>query len=139
MIDEDPFPLVALFNIAATDLRAVLNKKDDERFSSNARIRKVWILKQYLVHKDELAVKGKVSTTKEKKKNGMYPYHLKQEKPSKEKNVSLKERHTFIEGKGKNTLRRKMPPKFVVPPLVPPKQRWYVVHHKKFSQKLTRT
>ena len=68
MIDEDPFPLVALINIVATDLRAVLNVEKDVRFSPNVRIRKVWIPKQYLVHKDELAVKGKVSTTKEKEK-----------------------------------------------------------------------
>ena len=53
-----------LVNKAAMDLRAVLNEKKDERFSPNARIRKVWIPKQYLVHKDEFTVKGKVSTTK---------------------------------------------------------------------------
>ena len=56
MIDEDPFPLVASINIATTDLRAVLNAKKNGRFSPNARIRKVWNPKQYLVHKDELAV-----------------------------------------------------------------------------------
>ena len=77
MIDEDPFPLVASFNITAIDLRALLNAKKDFRFSLNAKIRKVWIPKQYLVHKDELPVKGKVSTTKHKEKNGRYPYHLK--------------------------------------------------------------
>ena len=59
VIDEDPFPSVALVNNATTDLRAVLNVKKDERFSPNARIRTVWIPKQYLVHKDELSVKGK--------------------------------------------------------------------------------
>ena len=75
MIDEDPFPLVASVNIAATDLRAVLNVKKDERFSPNARIRKVWIPKQYPVHKDDLLVKGKVSLVREKEKNGKYPYH----------------------------------------------------------------
>ena len=77
MIDEDPFPLVASVNITITDLRVVLNEKKDERFSPNTKIRKVWIPKQYLVHKDELAVKRKVSTAKEKEKNGMYPYHSK--------------------------------------------------------------
>ena len=77
MVDEDHFPLVALVNIAATDLRAVLNKKKDERFSPNARIRKVWIPKQYLVHKDELTIKGKVSIVREKEKNGRYPYYSK--------------------------------------------------------------
>ena len=118
MINEDPFPPMASVNIAAIDLRAVLNA----RFSPNAKIRKVWIPKQYLVHKDELAVKGKVSTTKEKEKNGRYSYHSKQEikkeKSSKGKNVSPKERHTFPQGKGMNTSRRKIPPRFVVPPPV---------------------
>ena len=64
VVDENPFPLVASINIAATDLRAVLNENEDEKFSSNVKIRKIWIPKQYLVYKDELAVKGKVSTTK---------------------------------------------------------------------------
>ena len=64
VINEDPFPPVASVNIAATNLRAVLNVKKDERFSPNARIRKVWIPKQYLVHKDELAAKRKVPTAK---------------------------------------------------------------------------
>ena len=117
VVDEDPFPLVALVNIAVMDLRAFLNEKKDEKFSPNARIRKLWIPKQYLVHKDELAVKGKVSTTREKENNGRYPYYSKQEikkdKPFKEKNVTLKERHTFLERKGKNTLRRKIPPRFM--------------------------
>ena len=45
---------MASVNIAAADLRAVLNEKMDERFSPNASIRNVWIPKQYLVHKDEL-------------------------------------------------------------------------------------
>ena len=42
-------------NIATIDLRFVLNAKKDERFYPNARIRKVWIPKQYLVHRDNLA------------------------------------------------------------------------------------
>ena len=99
-------------------------------------MRKVWIPKQYQVYKDELAVKGKVSTTGEKENNGKYPYHSKQEikkeKPFKEKNVFQKERHNFLEGKDMNTLRRKIPPTFVVPPFVPPEQKWHVVQHKKF-------
>ena len=74
-IDEDPVTLVALVNIAATDLKAVLNAKNDERFSPNATIRKVWIPKHYLIHRDELAAKRRTSTTKEKEKNGRYPYH----------------------------------------------------------------
>ena len=70
MIDEDPFRLVASVNITAIDLRAVLNSKKDKRFSPNAKIRKVWIPKKYLVHKDELAAKRKVYTTREKENNG---------------------------------------------------------------------
>ena len=42
-------------NIATIDLRVVLNAKKDGRFSPNARIRKVWIPKQFLVHRDNLA------------------------------------------------------------------------------------
>ena len=38
MIDEDHFPLVALVNIVATDLRAVLNVKKDGRFSPNTSV-----------------------------------------------------------------------------------------------------
>ena len=131
VIDEDPFPPVASVNIDAFDMRAVLNEKKNERFSPNAKKRKVWIPKQYLVHKDELAVKGKGSTAREKEKNGRYPYHSKQEikkeKPSKENNDFPKERHTFLEGKGMNTLRRKIPPRFVIPPLIPHEQKWHVV------------
>ena len=29
---------------------------------------------------------------------------------------------------------RKIPPRFFVPPLVPPEQNWHVVQHKKFPQ-----
>ena len=122
MVDEDPFPPVASINIAATDLSAVLNENEDEKFSPNVKIRKVWVPKQYLVYKDELVVKGKVSVTREKEKNGRYPYHSKQEikkeKPFKEKNDPLKERHTFPKGKGENTSKRKIPPRFIVLPLL---------------------
>ena len=45
MIDEDPFPPVALVNIVVTDLRLVLNENKDTRFSPNGKIRKVWIPK----------------------------------------------------------------------------------------------
>ena len=41
MVDEDPFPPVALVNIAATDMRAFPNEKEDERFSPYVKIRKV--------------------------------------------------------------------------------------------------
>ena len=95
-----------------------------------------------MIYKDELAVKGKVSIAKEKEKKGRYPYHskreIKKEKPSKEKNVSSKDRHTFLEEKGMDTSRRKTPLKFVVPPLVPPRKKWHVLQHKKFPQKITR-
>ena len=64
MIDEDPYSPVALVNITTTDLKAVLNAKNDERFSPNVKIRKVWIPKQYLVHIDELATKRRMSVDK---------------------------------------------------------------------------
>ena len=38
MINEDPFSPVASINIAATDLRAILNAKKAERFSPSAKI-----------------------------------------------------------------------------------------------------
>ena len=41
VVDEDSFPPVASINIATTDMRVVLNEKNDERFSPYARIRKV--------------------------------------------------------------------------------------------------
>ena len=77
VIDEDQFPLVASVNIATIDLRAVLNAKKDGRFSPNVRIRNVWIPKQYLVHRDELGAKRRMSATREKEKNGRCPYHSK--------------------------------------------------------------
>ena len=40
MIDEDPFPPVATFNIVATNLMAVLNAKKAGRFSPSGEIRK---------------------------------------------------------------------------------------------------
>ena len=99
VVDEDPFPPVASVNITATDMRVVLNEKKDERFSPNSKIRKVWIPKQYLVHQDELIVKGKVPTAREKENNGRYPYHSKQE-IKKEKTLQRKEcsskRETYI-------------------------------------------
>ena len=41
VVDEDSFPSVTSVTIAATDLRAVLNEKEDEKFSLNVKIRKV--------------------------------------------------------------------------------------------------
>ena len=104
MIDEDPFPPITSINITAADLRAVLNAKKDERFSPNVRIRNVWIPRQYLVYMDDLAGRRRVHATKEREKNGRYPYHSKQEikkeKSSKGNNVFVKERHTFPGEKG---------------------------------------
>ena len=105
-------------------------------FFPNVRIRNVCFPKQYMVHKDELTVKGKVPTTKEKEKKGRYPYHskkeIKKEKPSKGNNVSPKERHAFPKGKGMNTSRRKIHLRFVVSPLVSLRQKGHVSQHKKF-------
>ena len=68
MVHKNLFSLVASVNIPATDLRAVLNEKEDEKFSLDVKIRKVWVPKQYLIYKDELTVKRKVSTAREKEK-----------------------------------------------------------------------
>ena len=48
VIDEDPFPPATSINIATTDSRAMLNAKKAGRFSPSAKVRKVWIPKQYL-------------------------------------------------------------------------------------------
>ena len=68
---------MASIKIVVNDMREVLNEKNDEKFYLNEKIRKVWILKQYLVYKDELVVKGKVSTAREKENDGRYPYYSK--------------------------------------------------------------
>ena len=75
MINEDPFPPMTSVNIAAIDLRTMLNVKKNGRLSPNARIRKVWIPKQYLVHRDELERKRRASAARENEKNGRYAYH----------------------------------------------------------------
>ena len=77
VVDEDPFPQMDLVNIPATDMRVHLNEKEDKKFSPNVKIRKVWIPKQYLVYKDELVLKGKVSIAREKENNRRYPCHSK--------------------------------------------------------------
>ena len=55
LIDEDPFPLAASINIATNiatiDSRAMLNGKKAGKFSPSARVRNVWIPKQYLTYK----------------------------------------------------------------------------------------
>ena len=68
MNNEDPFLPMASINITVMDIRALQNEKKDERFSPNAMIRKVWVPKQYLVHKDELAVKEKCLQPKKRKR-----------------------------------------------------------------------
>ena len=59
--------------------------------------------------------------------------------PSKKKNVPPKEINTVPNEKGMNTSRRKIPPKFVVPPSGPLGQKRHVVQHKKFPKKRTIT
>ena len=53
MINEDPFPPAASINIVATDSRAMLNAKKAGIFSPSAKVRKVWIPKQYLTYKND--------------------------------------------------------------------------------------
>ena len=87
---------------------------------------KVWISKQYLVYMDDLVEKRRVFVTRERKRNGNYPFHSpkdsKQEdskkKFSKGNNIFPKERHASPRKKGMNDpSRRKMPPRFVIPSL----------------------
>ena len=68
---------------------------------------------------------------KEREKSGRYPYQssedskqeIKKKKFSKEKNVSPKERHISLGEKGMNDpSRRKMPLRFIIHPLVSPRQ-----------------
>ena len=75
VINEDPFPLVASINIDTIDLRVMLNAKKARRFSPSVKTRKIWIPKQYLVYMDDLVARRRVSVTRERKKNGRYPYH----------------------------------------------------------------
>ena len=55
---------VHAINIDATNLKVILNAKKARKFSPSARIRKIWIPKQYLTYKNDLATRGKVSTTR---------------------------------------------------------------------------
>ena len=118
MIDEDQFPPVASINIVAIDSRAMPNAKKAWRFSPSVKVRKVWIPKQYLTYKNDLAAKGRVPTAREWKRNGRYPYHLFEDpkleannkKFSKEKNVSPKDRHVSPRENDMNDpSRRKIP------------------------------
>ena len=107
VVDEDPFPPVALVNINSTDMRAFLNESEDEKFSPNVKIRKVWIPKEYLFYKDELVVKGKVSIAREKEKmKGIYTIQNKKSKrinPSK-KRIFLQKRDILFPRKRAVTL-----------------------------------
>ena len=76
---------------------------------------------------------------REKKKSGRHPNHpsrkdlmglgqeAKYKRFSKENNVSPKERHPFQRKKGMNDpSKRKMPPRFTIPPIVSHVQEWHV-------------
>ena len=77
VIDEDPFLPVASINIATTDSRAMLNAKKVGRFSPSSRVGKVWIPKQYLTYKNDLAEKGRVPESKNgKRMEGIHTIHL---------------------------------------------------------------
>ena len=78
VIDVDPFPPIASINITAIDLRAMLNAKKAERFSQSAKIRKVWIPKQNLVHMDDWDRRRRLSITTEGKiMEGIHIIYLK--------------------------------------------------------------
>ena len=126
----------------------MLNEKKAGRFSPSAKIRYVWIPKQYLNYKNDFVAKGRVHVAIKWKKNGRYPYHsfedskqeAKNKKFSKENNVSSKERHVFPNKKGMNDpLRRKIPQRFIVPSTISLVQEWLIVQYRKFPQKLTIT
>ena len=75
VIDEDPFPLVTSINIVAFDLKALINSEKEKRVPLSPKTRKVWILKQYLIYKDDFIVERRVFVVKEKNKNGEHPNH----------------------------------------------------------------
>ena len=68
MIDKYLFPPTASINTTAFDFKAMLNAKKDKEFSPNDKIRKVWIPKQCLIYKNDLATKMKVSAARENRK-----------------------------------------------------------------------
>ena len=68
VFDEDQFSLATSINIAAIDWRAMPNAKKARRFSPNAKIRKVWIPKQYLIYKNNLAANESVCSQRKRKK-----------------------------------------------------------------------
>ena len=104
MIDEDSFQPEASINTTAFDLKVLINLKKAKGIPQSPRIRTVWILKQYLYRK--------------KKSMGLRK-EAKNERFSKEKNVSPKERHGFSRKKGMNDhLKRKVALRFIIPPIV---------------------
>ena len=100
VIDEDLFSQTISINIVATDSRAILNTKKAGRFSPSVRVRKVWILKQYLTYKNDLVAKGRVPAAREWKKNeGIHTIHLKTQN-KRQRTRSLRKRTCFSKGKG---------------------------------------
>ena len=68
VIDKYQFSPAASINTTPFDFKAILNAKKDEEFSSKAKIRKVWIPKQYLTYKNYLASKIQRQRAMEKRK-----------------------------------------------------------------------
>ena len=105
LTNEDPFPIATSINIAATNSRAMLNAKKAGRLSPSVRVRKVWIPKQYLTYKNDLAIKGKVSIVREwKRMEGIHTIHLKTQNMRKKtsslrKRMFLQKRNMFLQGK----------------------------------------
>ena len=61
-------------------------QKKIKEFSPNAKIRKVWISKQYLTYRNDLVAKAKHFACREKGKNGKYLYHLVEDSKHETKN-----------------------------------------------------
>ena len=89
-----------------------------------------------------------MSAAREKGKNGRYLNHPFEDSKQEAKNknfskgniFSPKERYFSPRGRSMNNLaKREMPPTFVISPTISPVQKWHVVQHKNFPQKLTRT
>ena len=76
VIGEDTFPLVTSINTVAFDLKAVMNSKKARGIPISLRIRKVWILKQYLTYKNDLITKIGCLQSRKRKKDGIQTIHL---------------------------------------------------------------
>ena len=68
LIDEDSYPRVVSINTTAFDFKALINSKKAEGIPLSLRIRKVWIPKQYLTYKNDMAIERGMSTVREKEK-----------------------------------------------------------------------